>query len=62
MPAERTLQEGTPAPEAELLEFLGSWQTATGEWPESPAAAEIAPLRSGKPVESETGPEEPNRE
>ncbi len=28
-----------PQPEAELLEFLGSWETTTGEWPESPAAA-----------------------
>lgn len=59
MPAERARPEGTAPPDAELLEFLGSWQTATGEWPESPAS-DGAP-DAAEPAVPQTV-REPNRE
>ncbi|MCZ6575583.1 MAG: hypothetical protein O6950_03915 [Gammaproteobacteria bacterium] len=30
--AEPNPEESAPPPDTELLEFLGSWETASGEW------------------------------
>jgi hypothetical protein len=49
-------QEKTPPPDSELLEFIGSWETATGDWPELAAAVDK------KPPEPPDTPQEPSHE
>lgn len=47
--AQAASEEVAPAPEADFLEFLGSWQTGDNRWVDPFRAADLSEVQAGAP-------------